>query len=563
MTTGAFARRSRPSAATSCAIVLGTVAVLAVLAPRVFQPHAFASIDTAIKLIQSTELSRSGFRSMALSYPAHTLDPAERFLPFESPFVFLSAGKWQSIFSSFYALIAAPLVPFGVHWLVGLAVLGVVAAVISTSWLPGAHSLAGPLALMATPIWLYGLNPNETPLALGCAVAALAVASRVGGARGDWTSGLLLGLATLLRDESLLVAPGLLYARHLAGTPVRQLPRTAIAIATPIVVMAAVDHWWFDRPMLAHLRHAVPGFDALLPRSRARLPELRVMRWHERTSTIVEYWLLGFGSLATGALLAVWIGLAHAVRRTAPVLVATLAITAAVLHVLDLAALIPAPRVLAGLFRLAPFLVLALLPRAQGEPAPPLVRLVWVTCALYMGAVFLSLNTAGGKPNGPRLMIALWPLLAAASVETLASYLAAARSLWTARLTAGAGLVLVAGSLVMELGVVLPARAGRNTEDAEVSRFVRAIGDDVIVMDTVFDIEIVGTLYFDRKLVHAQPRHWRELSQALADHGVRQFTHIARPPTDTPVFPQYRRADAWAPGRFIISRWVLETSASP
>ncbi len=49
--------------------------------------------------------------------------------------MFLSAGKWQSIFSSFYALVAAPLVPLGVEWLVALAILGAVVAVTSTSCL--------------------------------------------------------------------------------------------------------------------------------------------------------------------------------------------------------------------------------------------------------------------------------------------------------------------------------------------------------------------------------------------------------------------------------------------
>ena len=96
----------------------GSLLALLALAPLVFQADSFTSIDTAIKLIQATELTRSGFQSMALSYPARDLDPTEQFLPFEDPFVFLSAGKWQSIFSSFYALLAAPVVPHGVEWLV-------------------------------------------------------------------------------------------------------------------------------------------------------------------------------------------------------------------------------------------------------------------------------------------------------------------------------------------------------------------------------------------------------------------------------------------------------------
>ena len=370
---------------------------------------------------------------MALSYPARDLDPTEHFLPFQDPFVFLSAGKWQSIFSSFYALVAAPLVPLGIEWLVALAILGAVAAVTSTSCLAGAHWMSGPLLLLATPVWLYGLTPNETALALGFALVAMAVATRVIGPRGDWIAGLLLGVATLLRDESLLLTPGLLFARHLTGTPIRQLPRALVAVGIPILGMAVVDHWWFQRPMLAHLRHAVPGFDALLPRSRARLPELDPIGWRERVSIVAEYWLLGFGGLAAGAALAVWIAAAHGVRRLTPVLVATLVTTAAVLHMMDLVELVPAPRVAAGLLRLAPFLLLAVLPRADGNPAPPLVRLAWVTAGCYLAIVLLTLNTEGGKTTGPRLIIGLWPLLVAAAIETLSTYLTAARQTWTAR----------------------------------------------------------------------------------------------------------------------------------
>ncbi len=355
--------------------------MLVLLAPLIFQRDSVAAIDTAIKLIQSTELARTGFHSMSLPYPAHDLDPTEYFLPFGMPFVFLSAGKWQSIFSSFYAVIAAPLVLHGVEWLVALAMIGVVVAVTATTWLPGAHPVAGALVLLATPVWFYGLNPNETPLALGCVLAAMAVATRYAGPRGDWIAGLLLGVGALLREESLLLTPGVLYARHLTGTPVRQFLRTLVAVSVPIVAMAAVDHWWFQRPMLAHLRHAVPGFDSLLPRSRARLPELEVMGWHERVSTIVEYWLLGFGGLTAGAALVAWLALAHGLGRLTPVLVATLMLSAAVLHVVDLASLVPAPRIMAGLLRLAPFLLLAIVPRANGEPAPPLVRLVWMRLA--------------------------------------------------------------------------------------------------------------------------------------------------------------------------------------
>ncbi|MBK5296945.1 MAG: hypothetical protein JJE40_07295 [Vicinamibacteria bacterium] len=563
MTDAATDAGERPSRLITLLVATGALLALAALAPLIFQRDSVATIDTAIKLIQSSELARTGFQSMALPYPARDLDPAEHFLPLGAPFVFLSAGKWHSIFPSFYAVVAAPLRLYGVEWLVALAVVGAVVAVTATTWLPGAHPVAGALVLLATPMWLYGLNPTETTLALGCVTAALVVATRVQGARGDWIAGLLLGVGTLLRDESLLLAPGLLYARHLTGASVRHLARVVVGVGAPIVLMAVVDQWWFDRPMLAHLRHAVPGFDQLLPRSRARLPALAVMGWHDRLSTIVEYWLLGFGGLAAGAALAAWLGLAHGLRRLTPVLVAALALTAVVLHAVDLASLVPAPRIMPGLLRLSPFLLLAVLPRAGGEPAPALVRLAWVTAGCYLAAVGLTLNTAGGKDVGPRLIIGLWPLLAAAAVETLSSYVIAARRSGTARVTALSGVVLVAGSLVMQLGVVLPARSGRNADDAEAARVLRAIGDQVIVMDGLFDIDVAGGLFFERKLMLGQPSQWPALSQTLSRHQIDRFTYIARLPGATPRFPHYRRAEVWEPGRFVISRWVRETSTSP
>jgi hypothetical protein len=115
----------------------------------------------------------------------------------------------------------------------------------------------------------------------------------------------------------------------------------------------------------------------------------------------------------------------------------------------------------------------------------------------------------------------------------------------------------------MEMGVVLPARLARNTEDAEAARLVRAIQDQVIVLDKMFEIEIVGALYFERKLLLGRQAQWSDLSRTLARHGVHRFTHLARYPTTTPHLPEYRRAEVWGSGRFILSRWVLETSASP
>jgi hypothetical protein len=563
VTAGSTKSPRSPTPGSTVVLAAATVAVLLLLAPMVFDAHSVTSIDSAVKAAQATELVRSGFSSMALSYPGRALDPAEYFFPFESPFVFLSAGSWQSIFSSVYAVVAAwPLYLGGLAGLVALSMLGGCVTVLAAAKLPEATPGAAMLALVATPIWLYSLTPGETALALGFVTAAMAAAARLRGRSGDWTAGLLLGVAALFRDESLLMAPGLLYARHLAGQHLRRdLPRAVVAIGVPIALMGVIDQWWFDRPMLAHLRHAVPGFDALLPRARAQLPELEVMGWHERLVTVVEYWLVGF-SVKVAAVVAMCVALAHVGRRAGPIAVAITMTAAMALHVADLVVLFREPRILAGLFRLSPFLILALLPKAGGEPASRVLKLTWVTAACYLAVVAVTVNTEGGKPTGPRLIIGLWPLLAVSAVDVLRSYLEAARRSRTAMVTAAAGLVLVLGSLVMEGAVVVPARIGRRDDNAVAARTVRAIGDRVVVVDSIFEVEILTSLHFDRAVMRVHRWQLADFTRTMMAQGVDRFTLVARPPGFLGAFPGYRNAETWTPGRHVISRWVRDPPAA-
>jgi hypothetical protein len=554
-----------PEAARHAGLVgVGALALILVLAPIAVEQHVLNSIDTAVQLIQAEELRRSGFQSMAISYPARALDPTEEFLPFVPPFVFLSGGQWQSIFSSFYAALIAPLLRLGLGWVFGLAMVSTAAAVAAVQLLPGTPAPAPWLALVGTPLWLYAMSPTEVPLALACGMAALAAAARIEGPRGDWASGALLGLAALLRDEMLLVGPGLLYARSFTGVRWPGLLRTCIGLGIPLVVMAVVDQWWFDRPMLAHLRHAVPGLDVVLPRARARLPHLGIMSWAERLQTLFVYWLVGHSG-PVAATVAAAIAVTHLARRLAPWVVPAIAVTAAaIVHWADLLTLLAEPRIHAGLFRLSPFLLLALLPRAPGAPIAPVTRLAWVTTASILLVVLLTVNTEGGKSTGPRLIMTIWVLLAAAAVDILAGYVRAARDRWSARATAGAGLALVIGSILMQMAVVLPSREGRANDDAEAARLVRALGDQVIVNDTMFDIQLTAPLYFDRAIMLAQPRQRRTLSRRLAERGVPSFMFVMRPGAGHGAnFPDYREAGSWQAGRFVISRWVLATTGAP
>lgn len=546
------------------ALLVGACA-LALLAPLLrfaSDPSAPSSIDSAVKLIQAEELRRSGFRSMALSYPARSIDPLELFFPLTEPFVFLSAGKWQSIFSSLYAVLIAPLLPYGLEALTWLSVVSIAAATAALQLLPGVRWPATWLALFGTPLWLYATYASEVPLALACAMGALAAGTRMTGVRGDWAAGLLLGVATLLRDEMLLLAPGLLYARHLAGARGAQFAHAVMAVSLPLVVMAVVDQWWFERPMLAHLRHAVPGLDLVLPRARARLPHMEVMTWAQRFETLGVFWLFGYNRLValtgTGLLALAIVG-----RRHRWIVAGVTAIFAAA-HWWDVTTLLAEPRVHAGLFRLSPLLLLGLLPRADGDPPTAIVRLSRVVTVTVLAVVLATVNTAGGKAIGPRLIMILWPLLAAAGVDTLAGYIRRWRSTAAARVVAVSGVALIAGSLVMQLAIVLPLRADRSDNDAKALRLVRAVGDTVIVNETVFDMQLTAPLYSERMIMLAAPRQRTALSNALSAAGVESFTLVLRSSAGRDQkFADYRRVESWTAGRFVISRWMLETRAAP
>ena len=258
------------------------------------------------------------------------------------------------------------------------------------------------------------------------------------------------------------------------------------------------------------------------------------------------------------------LGLAHAIRRRTLWPVAALVLIVTAMHLVDLADLVAAPRLMAGLFRLAPFLVLALLPQPGDGPTAPGVRLAWVTSVCYMAVVAVTINTEGGKPAGPRLVISLWPLLSVAAILTWRRYAALARNSWPARVTALAGLVLIAGSLTMEMSAVRRARATRNVEDAEAARLGESIGDRVIVLETMFEIDLAGPMYFDRAVMLATPRQRRDLSARLAAAGVERFTYVGKPPIDhPPEYGEYRLGEEWRPGQYLIQRWMRDSSGGP
>jgi hypothetical protein len=541
-------------------VITGVALVLGVIAFGPLRGDTFSSTGPSIKFIQASAFAASGFRSMALPYPAAALDPGSLFLPYDMPWAFRNARVYESIFSPAYALIAAGLVRFGPGALKLPSILGAALTAGATfrlaerapRWIPAM------LLVFATPVWFYGTQASDAALALAASTAAFVLARRQ--APGvDLFCGLLIGVAAVLRDESLLVVPGLLYARYRYARPTFRVMPLLAGIAIPVGLFAVVDGLWLRRPVLAHLRHAAPLLNRIFPRSHAVLPQLPLFSWPDRYSTIVHYWLLGDGPFYVIAGVAAVLAIAVALRRgvSGAVIVAILATGAVFLQWRDVASLIQQPRFLPGLLRLSPFLAFAVLPFAPGSTQGPARAVALVTAAMYIAVTWITLSTSGGRGLGPRLTIMLWPLLVATAWDGFRTWWdwSGPRAIRATVVSAGA--ILMAGSVAMELGGALPFWTRHVRSDAETLDAIRGARGHVVVLTDDTDMQLVGADFFRRPLMYvARGDLWGDFSVRMVAAGEREFLVVERARRAPRSIPPFRLAEDREVGRYRLLRFI-------
>lgn len=506
-------RWTRPRAATlaTSAIVL----YYALLGLVVLAPEGVYSGDIGVQYVQAQSLVNNGFRSLDLDYPGEFLDPERRFFPMRPPFVFTAGGATQAIFPPMAAVMDAPAVAAG--GLRGMVLLSLIAA---AAILYCAGRLAPApvrpwviLALgLASPLWFYAVTGWQHAPGMALGTAAFATALTASGPASPLLAGLCAGLGATLRDEVILLVPGVAAALWVrgadSGTAVRSRVR-ALALmgggaAAALAAAAAVDVWWFERPAAAHLRHAVHLLQSALhttDASNIEMTVLRPMTLQERYDTVIEYWLLGYGH--EPYLLAYVGGLAAAliVRWKTGSAAGILAWLAAILvpAALDVWELVTAPKWLAGLHRVAPYLVFAVLPWPRGQSDDRLVtRVVLMTAAIYLAIAFAGVDTTGGKSLGPRLLLPLLPLLTVPAVTRIAGYLRAASSAdrWVGR--AGAALVVMA--VVIHAYGTTVAYFWRNQHDASAVLEIASARERIVVADDQYTAQLLFPLYY-RKII--------------------------------------------------------------
>ena len=294
-------------------VVLSAFALFyAVLGLWVLAPEAVYSGDIGVKYVQARALGLHRFTSMDIPYPGTFLDPDGEFLPMRPPFVMFTAGTTQAIFSPLSAVFQAVAVGLaGIRGLIMLSIVGAVVTLGAASVLVPAGGRAALLVALGIggPLWFYGVSGWEhaPAVALGTAAFALSVGGR--GVRAAATAGALLGAGAVLRDEVLLLLPGVLLALWWQTRTVRTIAAAVGAMLVPLVCAAAVEVFWFQRPAAAHLRHAVHLVQRAAHLTDAANPDVPVLvplTMRDRYETVIQYWLLGYGNDWLIALGVVW-----------------------------------------------------------------------------------------------------------------------------------------------------------------------------------------------------------------------------------------------------------------
>lgn len=414
---------------------------------------------------------------------------------------------------------------------------------------------------LSSPLWLYAVLGWEHAPAIAFSTAAFALAIS---SERRWTfmvAGALLGVGALLRDEVILLLPGLvlttLWRARTAGPPAL----TAAAAVLVVLGGVAADVLWFGRPPAAHLRHAVElvGVEPDVPIA-GSMPTLERLSARERYDVVVEYWLLGYGNDLWVAAFAFTFAAVLAIRwrwptsgGAVPLLLWLAAVV--VLALLDAWEVVTAPKWLAGLHRVSPFLVFALLPPAapKAHRGWSAVGLALITTLAFVAMAFAT-NTTGGKSLGPRLLLPVLPLIAVAAIVRMAGYLRANSPV--ERAIGCAGVVLVVTGSVIHLAGTMPAYYVRNRDDSSAVLAALRAPARVIVADDMYTAQLLFPLYYRKVIFLADTGELRaRLGTRLSEAKVPDVLLMSRRSEPGMRLSPLKLRESDAVGRFIIQYW--------
>jgi hypothetical protein len=539
------------------------VAAYAVFAYAILDTGSFPTIDAVVKTLQARALLSSHFTSQVLPYPGRSIDPNDSFFPMSPPHVFHTEAGWQGIFPTGVALVNAPLLLFGLEGITLGSLAASFAVLIVCVRLTRVEPRWGLAALLGlgTFLWGYAVLPWEHMPALALSTAAFLCLQHTS-FRGAILSGALLGGAACLRDESLMLLPGLMFVCWRRSRDYRLLLLIIAGVIVCPSVVALLDATVYQRPVAAHLRHAVPFGEQWMPVSQHApgLPLLTRMSWERRYDIVIHEWILGIRGGHIFPILTATFALLAVLRRTAFAAIGTSILVSMLLalHVAELLSLFHAPEVIAGILRWSPILVFALLPSARDSRPAPGRSEALVTMGCFTVGALATVSTHGGFQLGPRLMLPVLPFAAIAAWEGWMSYRVAAPRTAQARFIWFGGCALLAGSICMQV-VNQSAFLEFNKREQGEADWLQASATGAVVIDDSETVCVPGPVMDSVPvfLATSQDRA-TTLARMLANAQVESLVFVSRerPPQDMSFDPYVRKARLRTKTT-LLQEWVL------
>ena len=224
------------------------------------------------------------------------------------------------------------------------------------------------------------------------------------------------------------------------------------------------------------------------------------------------------------------------------------------LALLDFRELAMAPKWLAGMQRVSPFLACALLPAPCGTTRGRLHGALLLTALAYVLLAYVGVDTTGGKALGPRLLLPLFPLLCVPAIAAIREYATADNGV--DRTIGRVGIALAAAAVGIHVFGTIPGYVGRNRDDASAIEAVRASPERVVVVDDVFTAQLMFPLYYRKIIMLAdQPGLAADLAGRLAERRIGSVLLVSRQDTPAVQLSPLTRAAVERRGRMTIERW--------
>ncbi len=540
-----------------------------VLGLVILAPESVYSGDIGVKYVQAQALADHHFASLDIPYPGEFLDPGREFFPLRPPFVMTTGGTTQAIFPPASAVMQAIAVAAGgFRGLIVLSLLSAAVVLVASCGLaPPNYRLAIVLAVgLGGPLWFYAVSGWEhaPAVALGTAAFAWALRSPAASSAAPWIAGALIGAGATLRDEVMLLAPGLLLTIWFRDRGWRPIAKAAAGVLIPLAIAAVVEVWWFERPAAAHLRHAVHLLQSAVgvtDQPNPDVPVLRPMTPRERYDTVVVYWMFGRGTdpqvAGFVAALIAALFIRWKWRSSAGLLVWLVAfgVTAAG----DLWEVITAPKWLAGLVRVSPFVVFSVLPFAVGRSNAGRGEERWLplafglTALIYVLIALAGVDTSGGKSLGPRLLLPLHPLLSVSAILVMATYLRSSAAV--DRAVGWVGVSLVAMAMAIHLGGTIPAYRQRNADDASAVLAAASSPERIVVADDMFTAQLLFPLYNHKIVLLADTSESGARLGELLAAGRTGALLVSRNSPPAVSLPPLRLRQTEVRGRMVLQQW--------